>query len=460
MKLFSLYKCTKTLLLFLISAILFSCNKYLEQKPTENLVVPSSLEDLQAILDNQLANDNSPHQLELVADNFFMLTPAWGNLNEDYRKAYIWAKDAKVTLENGGSWLNPYTAVQRSNFVLEQLQEIKSDESEIKKRNNIEGTALFYRAFMFYQLAQLYCKPFSSSASSDPGIVLRTVSNVIDKISRSTVDETYQLIIKDLNTAVELLPSKALFTTRPNKAAAKGMLARVYLSMRDYNNAGARADEALQLNDTLIDYNQLSPAGALPSNAFDNPEILFLAKNASRVFNAARNALIDTTLFNSFSDKDLRRTVFFTKKAGTNYMAWKGSYYSNGLTYSVFTGLATDELYLIRAEVKARAGKVNEAMNDLNRLLKKRWVTNEFTDLVANSPEEALNMVLTERRKELLFRGLRWTDLRRLNLENANIALTRNIDNNIYTLPPNDPRWVLLIPEQEITRSGIPQNPR
>jgi hypothetical protein len=60
----------------------------------------------------------------------------------------------------------------------------------------------------------------------------------------------------------------------------------------------------------------------------------------------------------------------------------------------------------------------------------------------------------------LLFRNLRWSDLRRFNLEGANITLKRIINGTSYTLPPNDLRWVLLIPDLETSRSGIPQNPR
>jgi len=68
---------------------------------------------------------------------------------------------------------------------------------------------------------------------------------------------------------------------------------------------------------------------------------------------------------------------------------------------------------------------------------------------------------LKERRKELLFRGLRWTDLRRLNLDpRFAVTLARNVSGQIYSLPPEDPRYAWPIPDDEIQASGIPQNPR
>jgi hypothetical protein len=72
----------------------------------------------------------------------------------------------------------------------------------------------------------------------------------------------------------------------------------------------------------------------------------------------------------------------------------------------------------------------------------------------------ALDTVLAERRKELAFRGIRWSDLRRLNQEDWNITLTRNLNGTPYTLPPNSKLYTLPIPPDVIQESGIAQNPR
>ena len=68
------------------------------------------------------------------------------------------------------------------------------------------------------------------------------------------------------------------------------------------------------------------------------------------------------------------------------------------------------ELYLIRAECAARANDPVSAMNDVNTLLRKRWRTGSFSGYPVASAQAALDTVLLERRKELPFRGLRWTD--------------------------------------------------
>ena len=100
-------------------------------------------------------------------------------------------------------------------------------------------------------------------------------------------------------------------------------------------------------------------------------------------------------------------------------------------------------------------------MADLNTLLRTRWITGAYTDMTATSADDALVKVLTERRKELVFRNVRWSDLRRLNMETRfQKTLTRTAGAQTFTLPPNDPRYVLLIPGDVITYSTLTQNPR
>jgi len=119
-------------------------------------------------------------------------------------------------------------------------------------------------------------------------------------------------------------------------------------------------------------------------------------------------------------------------------------------------------MYLTRAECYARGGDATDAMNDLNTLMAKRWNnTVPFPTYTATSATDALNQILTERRKELCFRGLRWADLRRLNQDPAYaITLQRLLNGTTYSLPPNDLRYTLLIPLDEIQLSGIQQNSR
>ncbi|MDP4264524.1 MAG: RagB/SusD family nutrient uptake outer membrane protein [Bacteroidota bacterium] len=458
----TLHKFPKLILLILLIPfilVLTSCKKYLDKKPSQNLAVPSSLADLQAILDNEHTNYSSPADLEFVADNYYLTSSSWNSSSFSYRNSYIW--DAQATITTSNVWDLPYQAIYQANFVMDQLPGISISESDRNSYNNIKGTALFYRSFMFYQLAQLFCKPYSSSANSDLGIVLRLTSTITAPSRRSTVQETYNQVITDLKAAATLLPSTSLFVTRPNKAAAYGMLARVYLSMRDYTNASTYANLSLVENSSLLDYNSLAPSFLLPYFK-NNPEISFLSYEGADLFVGTSQELIDSFLYQSYNTDDLRKTVYFAPGSGAGTYYWRGSYYNYGSTSAIFDGIATDEIYLIRAECYARNANKDSALADLNAVIQKRWKNTvvPYPSITALDANDALNKILSERRKELLYRGLRWSDLRRFNLDGGNITLKRIVNGTTYILPPNDLRWVLLIPIDEITRSGIQQNPR
>ena len=164
--------------------------------------------------------------------------------------------------------------------------------------------------------------------------------------------------------------------------------------------------------------------------------------------------VVKSNLFDSYHDKDLRKSVFYTSMGG-----FKGSY--GGTPTTIFTGLATDEVYLVRAESYARTGKSKEAIQDLNTLMEKRWKKDEFIPFAAQSDEETLKVILEERRKELVTRGLRWSDLRRLNKEpRFQVTLQRTYQGEVYQLLPNDKRYTFPIPQNEIENSGITQNER
>lgn len=432
---------------------LLSCKKYLDEKPRSDSVIPSRLSDLQAVLDNPVCNGSTPGYLEFVADNFYLTASAWSGTDLLDRQNYVW--DADATTPAHSNWNGCYFMIYQCNFVLDLLPGIAFNFSEINSYNNIKGTALFYRSFMYHQLAQLFSKPYSPTSLNDHGPVLRLTADVNAPVRRGTIKETYDLITGDLKMAAGILPVVSLTKLRPGKAAAYAELSRVYLSMRDYGNARLYADSSIRLANALLDYNAIS---VIPS-FYNNPEVLFLSYEGANPSSMGNNSscLIDTTLYQQYTPNDRRRTLFFGGTGNAHF--WQGSYARPYSTFMVFDGLATDEVYLIRAECAARAGDKNAAMSDLNTLLRKRFDAT-FSDLTAIDATDALNKVLMERRKQLLFRGLRWSDLRRFNEEGAAITLYRKINSSTYSLPPNDLRWVLRIPDIEISRSGVPQNPR
>jgi len=447
---------------------LYGCNdEFLDQKPDLKLAIPRTLADCQVILDDySRMNASYPYHGEAAADNYYITDanynglPVTNNTSEDQFN-YSWDPNG----EHVGEWARSYQVIYSANLVLNTLDKLSSTDVNYKI---VRGSALFFRAFALYHLAQLFCKPYTAlTADTDPGIPLRMTPDPNEVSTRGTVQQVYNRIIQDLTEAINLLPIDVKVKSRPCKAAAYAALARAYLSMEDYPNAGKMADECLKLHTTLIDYNLTSnPAIATTVNSNltgasflrFNAEVIFQAVTASSILTQAR-ALIHPDLYNSYSLLDRRRVVFF-QTSGAN-VVFRGNY-DGTINPALFIGLATDEMYLIRAECHARAGSTSLAMTDLNALMVKRMAP-PYVNRTAVSANDALVQILSERRKELIFRTLRWTDLRRLNQDSQfAITLYRDRNNIAYTpLQPNDLRYTFLIPTlQVINLTDMEQNPR
>lgn len=430
---------------FVTPIFLSSCEKYLDQKPLINLATPESLNDLQALLDNAARlNESSTCIDEMLTTNFYVTDDVYNNVAihaASEMQLYIWKDDGLYDYP----WSTLYgTSIYYANTVMDALPRVGQKKNTDLQRNLIKGRALFHRAFSFYRLAQLYSKPFSESAKDEPGIVLKLTSNIGEKLTRSTIGESYERILKDIKEAAELLPVSVEFPTCPNKAAAYGLLARVYLSIRDYANAKTYAESCLSERKYLLDYNELVPIGPSPIPQL-NAEILFHSTGGLMSFSSGdRN--ISEELYQLYEDTDLRKEVFF-KQTSSGAINFQGSYNGSTGIWKGFDGITTAEIVLVYAECLARENNVEAAMASFNELWIKRCRKNRYTPLTANSASEALEVILKERRKELVGRGIWWSDLRRLNLDGRNISLVRTINNITYQLLANDPKWTLKVPQ-------------
>lgn len=448
---------------------LTSCDDYLDEKTDFTLIIPETLDDLQLIMNYwAVMNNSTPDMAVKAADNFTMTWASfntWTSSQGKYKAVYSWDPNAET------SWR--WTPILYANTVLEQIEGITpTNEVEQIKWNTVKGRALFFRAFHFFKFAEIFSLPYDEiTASTDLGIPLRMTSDVNVITKRSTVQETYDNIINSLNEAILLLPEEIEHQSQPSKAAAYALLSNVYLSMRNYPLALENATNCLNIQNELLDYNALPPAIPYGDPVFEqygNPEVLFHHRMDSGIGYLEARGMVDMDLYNSYEADDLRPDIFFafySDSKGSGYQMWENY---GGNYYEFFDGLAVDEVYLTRAECYARSGNIDMAFNDLNNLLEKRYATGTFTlyDPADFTTVTATQLVLQERRKELIFRGIRWSDIRRLNKENdPNYAvgpLVRTFEGSTetFTLPVNDLRYAFLIPQESIDKSGLQQNPR
>lgn len=444
-----------SMLLFLIFALTATgCKKLLDEKPVKGLQIPSTLQDFQALLDAYvLINRSDPSAGEMSADDYYLTDAALSSRTEEEKATYTW-QNANIFTPGANDWASLYVVVYRANTVLENIGQVQRNASNQLEWDNIKGQAAYLRAKAFLQGVGIWSLAYDeATAASDLGMPLRLGTDFNQPSVRASVKETYLQIIEDLKLAASLLPNTPLHVVRPSKPAAYGLLARTYLHMRDYENALHYADLCLSLKSDLVDYNSISATPSYPMPQF-NAEVIHDSYMSTPSILANTYARIPAELYAAYEANDLRKSLFF-RNVETGVYGFRGSYVKSA---QLFTGLAVDEMYLMRAECLARKGEIIKANNDLNMLLIKRYKTGTFVTLNLTDQQSLLAKVLTERRKELLMRGLRWMDIKRLNKENYNISIGRNYNGTIFSLPAGAKRFALPIPEYVITASGMIQN--
>src|SRR5690606_5143170 len=138
---------------------------------------------------------------------------------------------------------------------------------------------------------------------------------------------------------------------RPSKAAVYAFLARLYLGIGDYAKAEEYAERTLSLFDELTDFNTLDTLSANPFT-YNSAETIYFSR---QVYGYITNGNlpfyhINPELLSLYEAGDLRRHLYFVANN-------TGGFWIKPINTFVglpFTGLAVDEMYLIKAECLAR----------------------------------------------------------------------------------------------------------
>jgi len=456
----------KFLLITLIAASLISCSEsFLEERPNSNILTPKTAEDFQRLLDNFEVIGIASVLPQLASDEYYIDSESnWRSANTaTERHSYIWDVDVFGGEVNVEDWNAPYRTVFYANNILTEIDKNWTEGVHDSGMEDVYGQALFHRAKANYDLLKNFSVPFDpATQDSDLGIPLREDPSIDYTVERSTVKECYDHIFNDLERSLQYLkywgplPER----NRATRLATYALLSRIHLYRREYDKAEQFADSVLNRYDKLIDYNTISLTVNTPFSRTNDELIMFGSTtsylNASQI-NLTATVFVDSTLIRLYDTDDLRRSIYFIQDAEDKFRVKRG-YNGTGLT--PFTGMAVDEVLLNKGECLVRRADLDNASALINKLLVTRYKRGQYSDVNFLDQEKALNFVLIERRKELVWRCLRWDDIKRLNKEGAEIFLTRIVGENIYQLEPNSSRYVFNIPQDEINRSGITQNLR
>ena len=443
--------------MLLLLPIVIGCEKYLEKKPSSSLSTITQLRDLRAILDNErVINEAYPDLGDIASDYFFVTESDWNTRGQEYQHNYIWSGEVPP---HSNTWRQSYNRIFYVNSVIDNIDRVPLAASQELEQKKIKGEAHFVRGLNFYFLSQLFAPPLDRTNQNDIlGIPLRLTSDFNEPTVRSSIIATYNQIIDDLLKAVELLPDVAHVNTRPSKAAAYAVLMRTYLAMGIYEQAEKYADSCLAISHVLIDYNDLDTMQIGQFMPLNDEVIYHIRHLGASGFFTNAVMQISPELYSLYEDNDLRKVIFY-KKNDSGSLNFFGDYsgYTNG---AIFSGIATDEIYITRAECRVRNSDIQGGLSDLNLLLRNRWKHGTFSPIEETDAEKILGIIIQERFKELAFRGnIRWPDLRRLNKDSRfATALKRNLGDKEYLLPPNHQRYVFKIPFDVVDLTGIAQN--
>jgi tetratricopeptide (TPR) repeat protein len=446
------------LLLVILAAVFGSagCEGYLDEKPSKSQVIPTTLTELEGLLNDNPNGMNKDLNLGHMAVDDFELTPgALLQLSQLERNSYLWEPDP--FLEDVSSvWSTYYRQIYNANLVLEGLEKLEDEHSENASFGYLRGKCLFTKAQAYFFLLQAYSEPYDPLHSNEKlGVPIRNTTDINIGSVRPSLEETYREVEQLLIRSLDYLPERDESRKTPSKWAAYALMSRLYLIMGDYEKALESAENALVIGNKLFNYNDLDPADIYPFPEFGMENIYNVTLGVRAFWTSTGTAVADE-LYASYDSADLRKYLFF-EKSPEEVMIFKGSYTGN---YEKFGGYSVNELYLTKAECLARLGRHLAGREAINNLLRMRYVEGEYENRGEASDSDLLAFILAERRKELVFRNIRWLDLRRLSMEEEfQKTLTRTVAGELYSLEPGSFRYVFPIPMDEVRLNGLVQNP-
>jgi len=391
-------------------------------------------------------------------------------------------------------WRGPWPGILSCNLVLQNVPSIKMDET---LRNRILGEAKFLRANYYFILVRYF---------GDVPLITTPQSPKDSNYYPSRVDKklVYDLIIKDLKEAIDLLPKRETYTGsdvgRASKGSAVGLLAKVYLTLGQYADVIPLCQQVTQLGYTL-DANYSDNFDPAHKNG---PESIFEVQYSGQTnygffddlnqaswtstFMGPRNTTFvggaygwnqpTQEFVDSYEPGDKRKDQTILYQGGPDFY---GNVYSS--TYSTtgynvrkflvptskspqyntsnedFPVLRYADVLLMEAEALNATGKTSEAQlpsSDPNTTLNKVRARAGLPDITGLNQVDLKQKILHERRIELAFEGDRWFDLVRVDNGQYGLSFLHSIGKTNATAK----NLLLPIPQVEIDANpNLKQNP-
>lgn len=494
--------------IILFTVLLFSCKKFLEEQPfsfntpSTLLQTPEAAESFMIGVYDKLNNTPNGKSFAsglLVVANYGTDDFTGRALNNqaygDYQNYTYTPVEERLIL----IWDNFYTGINQASDIIVNIPAAPLPEA-VKAKLGAESK--FMRAFFYFHLVRMF--------GGVPLVTKPTTSLADLNMPRASIQQVYELIIKDLTEAAPMLPgANATPAGRATNGAALALLTKVYLTMGSYgkyksvpgyewvNTVDAFTKAAATGNQVLAltDYSLVSSYQSIFEVETENgPEIIFSVQNEGSSLvtgegSALANSFAPGFINNINTSKGGNSTARPTKNLVNRYTAndtrkawniallvyngcvevpqtvtyagkfrkpcgYTGQHFSDPINFPL---LRLADVILMVAEAEAENNGGVATPNGLAQVAKLR--AKRFTVVPAAPTGNFLDFVFDERSRELCYEGQRWFDLARTGRLIA--AVKSTVVNIASTIAPGNiqPKHYLFpIPQNEIDNNSAIEN--
>ncbi|QAA82047.1 RagB/SusD family nutrient uptake outer membrane protein [Aequorivita sp. H23M31] len=344
-----------------------------------------------------------------------------------------------------------YKIINAANFLIQELEAGKAIDISDERKGEMISEAKFQRAFAYFNLLRFFGQYYDMNSAY--GVVLRTeFATRLAADPRSTVQETYNLIVSDLEYAMENGP---LYVEHfySGSLAAKALLAKVKLYTGEYGESARLAEEVIYNGEG---YELEASYSDIFANQYNSSEVIFAHYAGPGAEGGSNMYQISNTSYSEYL-----RGLADEQVEGTGSLSGNGSNYDPRFSYAYSATtkgvnqqgkypfasnlsspnnttyfLRMAEMYLIHAEAVVRSGgDTSLALESLNTIRERA----ELEDKTFSDVPTLLEDIRQEKLLELFYEnGEPLYDLVRYdilgNLDASTIKPTMNTK-DVYILP-------------------------
>ena len=356
-----------------------------------------------------------------------------------------------------------YRCVDISNSIIANVPEMTAPQTN---KDDLMGQAYFVRGLAYFDLTRFFGG--IPKVYGTEGVVIKLTPSVgvtdTDFAPRSSLTESYAQVEKDLLEAINKLPetraSNDLSKAKATKAAARALLARLYLYNQQWDKAEQYATLAIanlplstSFEAIFRSRNSAESIFELQFNATDGGGLrnwYYPSSLSGRGGTAIHDATYAEIIANpadaraALTAKNTTANVFYTTK-------WNTAQNADNVQL-----LRRSEQYLIRAEARAELNNLTGSAADLNVVRTRAGLG----ATAATTKAALITAILQERKLEFVGEGMRWFDVIRRGLALTTFADVKRSKGSLpaYSIKSAG-KQVLPIPSAEIrTNTNVVQN--